>query len=81
MAKTLSKLDMIKSGVPPAIVPAQQSEGLTTLQFRIPEHVKRQYMAMAVARQRTMTELFLEASRSIGIEIKDAEIVDRRKAR
>ena len=91
------KLASLMDAVPPALVaeaapppplprpaarpaPAAQDREVP-LQITIPRRVRRQLDRLAFEREETMRALILRAVRSLGIEVRDEELKDRRGRR
>lgn len=51
-----------------------------TLQIMVPPSIKKPIMALAVERDETIRSLILRSLKEIGLELDEAELVDRRKA-
>jgi hypothetical protein len=63
----------------PAAAPAEDRE--VPLQVTIPKRVRRQLDRLVFEREETMRALILRAVRSLGIEVSDDELKDRRGRR
>ncbi len=66
---------------PAAPVTAPTEDREVPLQVTIPKHVRRQLDRLVFEREETMRALILRAVRSLGIEVSDDELKDRRGRR